>query len=131
MARSPFLSIPPIVGGCAEIVHRARAPAGGVDGPIMRRDAPASAPAGPGEGAPARGGGAARGLERVAIPFAGRPGEGSEVVVYVRKPRGVARPPVVVQWGGVDSFKEERQPIAERFLEAGFATVSIDMPGTG
>src|SRR2546421_1842854 len=70
-------------------------------------------------------------LERVAIPFAGRPGEGSEVVVYVRKPRGVARPPVVVQWGGVDSFKEERQPIAERFLAAGFATVSIDMPGTG
>jgi esterase FrsA len=70
-------------------------------------------------------------LERVAIPFAGRPGEGSEVVVYVRKPRGVAGPPVVVQWGGVDSFKEERQPIAERFLEAGFATVSIDMPGTG
>jgi esterase FrsA len=38
---------------------------------------------------------------------------------------------VLVQWGGVDSFKEERHPIAERFLDAGFATVSMDMPGTG
>ena len=70
-------------------------------------------------------------LTRVAIPFQGRPDEGREVVVYVRKPKGVARPPVVVQTGGVDSFKEERHGHAERFLEASFATVSMDMPGTG
>jgi esterase FrsA len=70
-------------------------------------------------------------LTRVAIPFAGRPAEGSEVVIHVRKPRGVDRPPALVNWGGVDSFKEERNHVAEPFLEAGFAVVSMDMPGTG
>lgn len=32
-------------------------------------------------------------------------------------------------WGGIDSFKEERR--TEPYLDAGFATVAIDMPGTG
>lgn len=65
-------------------------------------------------------------LERVAIPF-----EGGQVVVYVRKPRGVARPPVVVLWGGVDSWKEETFENAEVLLGEGMAVVSIDMPGVG
>ena len=55
-------------------------------------------------------------LERVEMPFAGRPGEGSIAVGYLRKPTGVARPPVLVCWGGIDSFKEERRD--EGFLEA-------------
>ncbi len=70
-------------------------------------------------------------LARVAIPFAGREREGREVVVYVRRPPGVDRPPVGVLWGGVDSFKEERHDGAEAFLGRGFATVAMDMPGTG
>jgi esterase FrsA len=70
-------------------------------------------------------------LERVSIPFAGRPGEGSEVVGYLRKPRGDARPPLVIHWGGIDGYKEERHANAEAMLEQGLASLAIDMPGTG
>lgn len=67
-------------------------------------------------------------LERVRIPFNGRPGEGDAIVADLRVPRGVARPPVVVLWGGIDSFKEERRP--EPLLARGIAALAIDMPGT-
>ena len=72
---------------------------------------------------------AERPLERVRIPFAGRPGEGDAIVADLRLPGGATRPPVLVLWGGIDSFKEERRP--EPFLARGFATCAIDMPGTG
>jgi len=39
-------------------------------------------------------------LERVEMPFAGRAGEGKIAVGLLRKPNGVAKPPVVVVWGG-------------------------------
>ncbi|HZR97632.1 MAG TPA: alpha/beta fold hydrolase [Chloroflexota bacterium] len=66
-------------------------------------------------------------LERVEMPFAGRPGEGRVAVGYLRKPNGATRPPVLVCWGGIDSFKEERRDAG--FLEAGLASLTIDMPG--
>ncbi len=69
-------------------------------------------------------------LEVVEMPFRGRPGEGNAVIGHLRKPRGVAEPlPVVVLWGGIDAFKEDRNP--DMYLNAGFATLSIDMPGVG
>lgn len=68
-------------------------------------------------------------LERVEMPFKGRPGEGTVSVGYLRKPKGVERPPVVVVWGGIDAFKEDRK--VEPYLEAGMATLAIDMPGVG
>jgi esterase FrsA len=68
-------------------------------------------------------------LVRVEMPFAGRPGEGSVSVGLLRKPRGVDRPPVVVSWGGIDAFKEERKP--DDFLAVGLAVLAIDMPGVG
>ncbi len=70
-------------------------------------------------------------LERVVIPFAGWPNEGREVVIYVRRPKGVTRPAVVMRWGGVDTWKEERSDLNERFLHDGFASITIDMPGVG
>jgi esterase FrsA len=70
-------------------------------------------------------------LTRVAVPFTGRPDEGAEVVFHVRRPAGVARPPVLVLWGGIDGYKEERHAHSKAFLERGFATVAVDMPGTG
>ena len=70
-------------------------------------------------------------LQGIAIPFVGRPGEGSEVVIYVRKPKGVSRPPVVMRWGGIDTWKEERSDLNDRFLHDGFASITIDMPGVG
>jgi hypothetical protein len=45
-------------------------------------------------------------IRRVSVPFDGRAGEGKEVVFYLRRPDGVARPKVVVMWGGVDAWKE-------------------------
>jgi hypothetical protein len=63
-------------------------------------------------------------LERVRVAW-----RDGDIVADLRLPRGVARPPVVVMWGGIDSFKEERRP--EAYLERGLATVAMDMPGTG
>jgi esterase FrsA len=70
-------------------------------------------------------------LERIALPFDGRPGEGSEVVFYVRRPHGVQRPQVVVMWGGVDAWKEEMTELSDQLLREGLATVAMDNVGTG
>src|SRR5262245_25402524 len=43
-------------------------------------------------------------VERVEIPF-----EGKQVVGYLQVPRGIHRPPVVMHWGGVDGWKEDRR----------------------
>ena len=66
-------------------------------------------------------------LERIEMPFQGRPGEGAVSVGLLRKPKGVAKAPVVVLWGGIDAFKEERP--SEPYLAAGLASFAIDMPG--
>lgn len=66
-------------------------------------------------------------LERVEMPFRGRPGEGEAVVGYLRRPGQGEPAPVVVMMGGIDSFKEERR--VEPYLERGLATLAIDMPG--
>jgi pimeloyl-ACP methyl ester carboxylesterase len=70
-------------------------------------------------------------LARVAVPFSGREGEGNQVVLYVRKPPGVARPRVVVMWGGVDAWKEEMTELSSQLLARGLATVAMDNAGTG
>jgi len=66
-------------------------------------------------------------LERVEMPFKGRAGEGTASTGLLRKPKGVSRPPLVVIWGGIDAFKEERP--SDPYLRAGLATLCIDMPG--
>lgn len=70
-------------------------------------------------------------IARVAIPFAGKPGEGSEVIVLVRRPVGVSKPPVVVMWGGVDACKEQMTAACDALLAKGVATVALDNAGTG
>ena len=65
-------------------------------------------------------------LERVEIPF-----EGKKVVGYLQVPRGVTRPPVVMHWGGVDGWKEDRRTNNGVLLKMGLACFTIDMPGTG
>ena len=64
--------------------------------------------------------------ERVEIPF-----EGAKVVGVLQVPRGVARPAVVMHWGGVDGWKEDRRVTSEALHRQGLATFAIDMPGTG
>ena len=65
-------------------------------------------------------------LEIVEIPF-----KGQKLVGYLQKPAGVARPPVLVQWGGVDGWKEDRVLQAATLMRHGLASLAIDMPGTG
>jgi len=65
-------------------------------------------------------------VERVEMPCKGRPGEGSKSIGLLRKPKGVAKPPVVVLWGGIDAFKEERP--SDPYLAAGLVPLAIDMP---
>lgn len=65
-------------------------------------------------------------LEIVKVPF------GDQVLTgYLQVPTGVAKPPVVMHWGGVDGWKEYRQRSHARFHDAGIAGFAIDMPGTG
>jgi pimeloyl-ACP methyl ester carboxylesterase len=65
-------------------------------------------------------------LEIIEIPF-----EGKKLVGYLQKPPGVTKPAVVMHWGGVDGWKEDRLKIAAAILKAGLASFTIDMPGSG
>jgi esterase FrsA len=65
-------------------------------------------------------------LDIVEVPF-----EGKTLIGYLQLPPGVARPPVVLHWGGVDGWKEDRLRIAKTILGAGMASLTIDMPGSG
>ena len=64
--------------------------------------------------------------ERVAIPY-----EGKQLYGILRKPKGVARPPVVVMCMGLDSTKEEMDANENVFLARGMATLAFDGPGQG
>ncbi|HEY5341704.1 MAG TPA: alpha/beta fold hydrolase [Candidatus Aquilonibacter sp.] len=65
-------------------------------------------------------------LRVVRIPF-----EGREIVGYLQMPAGVAKAPMILAIGGLDSRKED---LAERFaplLAHGIGSLCFDMPGTG
>jgi esterase FrsA len=65
-------------------------------------------------------------LRIVEIPF-----QEGKLTGYLTIPKGVTRPPVVIHWGGVDGWKEDRQFQVGFLLRAGLATLTVDMPGTG
>ena len=65
-------------------------------------------------------------LQVVEIPFAGKMLTG-----YLQLPAGVSRPPVVIHWGGVDGWKEDRQRNSGILHAQGLATLTMDMPGAG
>ncbi len=65
-------------------------------------------------------------LQIVEIPF-----EGKKLTGYLRIPKGAVKPPIVMNWGGVDGWKEDRERPNQRMLKAGLATFSVDLPGTG
>ena len=64
-------------------------------------------------------------LERVAIPF----GE-KQIVGYLRLPKKIPAP-LILHWGGIDNWKEERHTFAERFVREGWGCFVLDSPGTG
>ncbi|HUI96964.1 MAG TPA: alpha/beta hydrolase [Xanthobacteraceae bacterium] len=65
-------------------------------------------------------------LEIIALPF-----EGKTLVGHLQLPPGVERPRVVMHWGGVDGWKEDRLHVSGMLMRAGLASLAIDMPGTG
>ena len=65
-------------------------------------------------------------LEIVEIPC-----EGQKLIGYLQIPRNIPRPRVLMHWGGVDGWKEDRTKAHPLMHEAGFAAFAIDMPGTG
>ena len=69
-------------------------------------------------------------VERVEMPFAGRPGEGNVVIGYFRRPSLPGRLPLVLGWGGLDYYKEDAADLFAPFLDKGVATLTIDIPGT-
>lgn len=65
-------------------------------------------------------------LQVIDIPF-----EGKVLTGYLQVPAGVSRPPVVMHWGGVDGWKEDRQRNSGILHRHGLATFAMDMPGAG
>jgi 2,6-dihydroxypseudooxynicotine hydrolase len=64
--------------------------------------------------------------ERIEIPY-----DGITLKANLRKPEGIARPPVVVMAMGLDSAKEEMDSNERVFLDRGMATLAFDGPGQG
>jgi 2,6-dihydroxypseudooxynicotine hydrolase len=64
--------------------------------------------------------------EHVEFPY-----RGSRLAGWLRKPQGIARPPVAVILPGLDACKEELHVWAEAFIERGMAALTLDGPGQG
>ncbi len=64
--------------------------------------------------------------ERVTIPY-----EGRALYGILRKPNGVAKPPVLIMAVGLDSAKEETDAYERPYLDRGIATLVFDGPGQG
>jgi 2,6-dihydroxypseudooxynicotine hydrolase len=64
--------------------------------------------------------------ERVEIPY-----EGTTLYGILRKPAGIAQPPVMVMVCGLDSCKEETEAYERPFLQRGVAILVLDGPGQG
>ena len=65
-------------------------------------------------------------LEVVELPF-----KDGKLVGYLQVPKTPAKPAVVMHWGGVDGWKEDRQRASGMLHGLGIATLTVDMPGTG
>lgn len=56
----------------------------------------------------------------------------SQLPFYVARPHGVERPPVVMAWGGIDTWKEEMHyRLGAAFRSVGCAVLLVDIPGVG
>lgn len=57
--------------------------------------------------------------------------KGQSIKGYLGKPKGVAKPPIVITVGGLDSRKENNAIRELEYLKHGVSFLSLDMPGTG
>lgn len=65
-------------------------------------------------------------LERLEVPFGDE-----KIPIYVRLPKDGQKHSVVINFGGIDSFKAECYEYDEGLKRAGMATCAVDMPGVG
>jgi esterase FrsA len=65
-------------------------------------------------------------LEKVNIPFYDK-----TIPAYLRIPRDGLKHSVVINFGGIDSFKAESFEYDEALQEAGMGSCAVDMPGVG
>jgi esterase FrsA len=66
-------------------------------------------------------------VQRVSVPV-----DDGELPFYVLRPAGVERPPVVMVWGGIDTWKEEMyERTGTLFRSKGYAVLLLDIPGVG
>lgn len=70
-------------------------------------------------------------IEVLRIPFEGDRNGRKTIVAYLQKPAGVGKPPIVLDIGGVDEWKDAGAADGRTFLKDGIADVAVDMPGTG
>jgi len=64
--------------------------------------------------------------EHLSMPFGGH-----AIHAWLRKPPGVAKPPVAIILPGLDACKEELHCWSDSYLQRGMATVTLDGPGQG
>ncbi len=65
-------------------------------------------------------------LEKLSIPY------GEKVIrAYLRLPESNGKQPVVINFGGIDSYKAESHDLDETLLQAGLGACAVDMPGVG
>ena len=65
-------------------------------------------------------------LEKVNIPFGDK-----AIPIYLRVRRDDGKHPVVINFGGIDSFKAESYEYDEALQKAGLGSCAVDMPGVG
>jgi esterase FrsA len=65
-------------------------------------------------------------LERLDIPFGDK-----KIPIYVRVPHDGQKHAIVINFGGIDSFKAESYEYDEGLQQAGMASCAVDMPGVG
>ena len=67
-------------------------------------------------------------IERVSIPFRDKPDK--PIVGHLRLPKTLPAP-LIMHWGGIDNWKEERHSFGEAFVKEGWGCFIMDSPGTG
>ena len=67
-----------------------------------------------------------RQLERIEVPFGDK-----TIPIYVRVPQDGQKHAIVINFGGIDSFKAESYEYDEGLQKAGMASCAVDMPGVG
>jgi esterase FrsA len=65
-------------------------------------------------------------LERVEVPF-----KDKNIPIYLRVPKDEGKLSLVINFGGIDSYKAESYEYDEQLQKAGLATCALDMPGVG